>query len=149
MGEAFGEGVDGDDAVEMDEAFFAGFDDLGFGMVDGAGFEEEGFAVDDDFVADFKIILHEGEVPPAEVVARGAVFEDEFEDGAGGFAKAFDAEGDDRAAGQGGLVELQLFDGTEMTAVFVATGAVEEEVFDGADVEAVELPGAFGTDAPE
>ena len=78
---------------------------------------------------------------------RGAVVEDQLEDGLGVLLEPLHAEGDDCAARRGRLAELQLGNGAELAAVLVAPRPVQQQVFDGADLQPGELRGAFRADA--
>ena len=129
--QAFGQRINGREAIDVNEVFVARFDNLRFGMVHGARPERNRLAIDEHFVARLKIFLHERQVPPAAVQPRRAVVEDEFEHRFAAAAPAFDAARDDFAARGGCLVQSQPGNGADMPAVFIAPRPVKQQIEDG------------------
>lgn len=141
--ETFGERVNGDDAVQVDGGFLARFDDFRLRMIHGARLERVRFAIDHDIVAIAKVILHEGEIPPAAMEPGGAVINDEFEDGLAAFGKSIQAHGNDLAANCGGSIEREIEDRQEMTAILITTRTMEQQVLNAVNAEPVQLSRAL------
>jgi hypothetical protein len=136
LGDAGGERVDGDNAVDVyGRALEVGFDDFVFGVIDDETLAGElWFAVGDEFVVDGYVLGDPGEVEPAEDdgvgKGRGFFFLD------GGFEDLFAAEAAERAVrddavdtdrGGGGGVGKVI----ELAAVFVSAGEAGEEIAHG------------------
>ena len=142
----FRQWINGRDAVEMYRAFQL-LDDLGLRMVNRARPQRDGLSEHDDFVPRLEILFHEGQVPPPAMQSARPVVHDHFKYRLAAAAKSPQARGDDLAASQGRLVQLQLRDALEMAAVLVAAGAVQQQLAHRAQFQPLQLGGALRPDA--
>jgi len=142
-----GQRVDGGEAVKVDEVLLAVFADFGLRVVEGSGLEVHRFAERNHFLAHREVFLHERQVPPAAMQPRGAVIEDQLEDGAGVVLIPLDSVGDHPAPRGGRHAQLQPGDGGKVAAVFVPGRPMPQQVLEGANLQPGQLRGAFRADA--
>src|SRR5438552_752509 len=109
----------------MNQALFPGLDDFRLGMVNRAWFRRTEFSKLHDLVADGEVLFHERQVPPPAMQPRGAIVQDEFENGFCVLLEPFDPERDYRAMRNRRLVQLQLRNGAEVAAVFITPRPVQ------------------------
>ncbi len=147
LGDAFAGGVDGGEALEVNEGFGGGgvVEDFEFGVVDdeAASFLGFGLAVDDEFLVGGEGFGDEGHVEPAQgeglgegvealkAWGGGAVGGGEGDDGEGAAgASALELDvGDDAVEAEGGAgIGEGVGPAVEGGAVFVAGGKVGEDV---------------------
>ena len=132
----------------MNETLFAGPDHLGFRMIDDPRLERIQLPEDDDLVANREVLFHVRKVPPPAMQPRGAVVEDELEDGFGVTLEPLDAQSDHGSAHDGGLIQLQFGNGPQAAAVLIPPRPVKQQVLDRVDLEPRQKGSAFGTHSP-
>ncbi len=146
---ALSQRVNRGEAIEVDEVLLAVFQDFGLRVVHRPRFEVNRLSERDHFLPDREVLLHERQVPPAAMQPRGAVVENQLEDGLGAVLVPLDALGNNPAPRRGRLAELQSGYGVEMAAVFVAGRPMQQQVPDRANLQPGELRGAFRADAEQ
>ena len=156
LAQALGRGVDGRDALEVDEVFLVGvvFDDLELGVVDADALAAGlGLAVDDHALAVGEDFLDVPGVEPADrQQGRQGVAVHLLQRDLEHLALAAQARGfrrDDDAANAHGLVVAAGGEVFKMAAVLVTARVVREEIADGVEVEAFEGLDTRGADAGE
>src|SRR6266850_6651934 len=103
----------------MNEALFPGHNNLRLRVVNGAWFNRTQFSKYDDLVANRKVLFHEGQVPPSAMQPRGAIVQDEFENGFCVLLEPLDAQRDCGAMRDRRFVQLQLRNRPEVTAILI------------------------------
>ncbi len=152
-GDAFAGGVDGDDAIEVDEFGLAAFlDDFELGEVDQGLFPAKfGLPVDDERLTGGELLADVGHVEPTELdlgaesvgfLKRG--FEAFFPAAVGKVASF-----DERAAEQDRCLTGAVGKGCESAAVFVSSRVVGDEVGKGEESEFLETGGLLAGDPVE
>jgi hypothetical protein len=81
------------------------------------------------------------------VEPRGAICQDQFEDGFCAFREPFDASGDDGSAGGRRFAATKVGNRLKSPAVFVTARTMKQQVFDSQDFEPGQLSGSLRPNA--
>jgi len=130
----------------MNGAFLAD-DNLGFRMVHGSRLEAQRFAEHHHFVALREILLHERQIPPTAVQPRGAIVEDEFENGFLVVMEPLHTERHDGTASCNRFANADIPDRPEAIAIFVAAWPMQQEVLYRENFQSRQLCSPFRTNA--